>query len=120
MVAGASCPQWGAQAESISEIPLSSVMEQQEPGAECGGITSAVKHPMPMPDTPWACSSQGNFRRDRHLDSSTEELCSCSPLPAEHPRLLAARTVSPSAHMARCLLTSCQTISRVPKEPGLE
>lgn len=52
MVAGASCPQWGAQAESISETALSSLVEQQEPGAGCGGIISAVKHPVPTPDTP--------------------------------------------------------------------
>jgi len=42
-----------------------------------------------------ARSSQGDFRRDRQLDTSTEELCSRSPLPDEHPRLLAAGTFVP-------------------------
>lgn len=42
-----------------------------------------------------ARSSHRNFGRDGYLDRSTEELGSRSPLPDEHPRLLAARTSVP-------------------------
>lgn len=96
MVAGASCSQVG----SISDTALSSVMEQQEPGAGCG-VSSLLetprahaRHPLLLP---------GSFRRARHLDRSSEELCcgslcqlSIQALGCQHSQPICSRGTLPA------------------------
>lgn len=117
MVAGASCPQRGAGLKASQKLHPQ-WWSSRSPGQSVGVSSLLWNTPCPCQTPPVPAlpgvTAGGTGIWTGALSSAL------SPLPAEHPRLLAASTASPSAHMARCLLTSCQTISRVPEEPGLE